>query len=84
MAETHASFVETLAQRERYRDDYIRNRDPIADDRMLWRAQTFRHLTHFLPGQTILELGCGQGVLTHQLVNVSQWEESHHGGDIYE
>lgn len=71
MAELPPSFVETLALRERYRDDYIRNRDPIADDRMLWRAQTFRHLTHLLPGQTILELGCGQGVLTRQLLYVS-------------
>ena len=72
MTEKHASLVETLAFRERYRDEYIRSRDPVADDRMLWRAQTFRHLTHLLPGQTILELGCGQGVLTRQLVSVSR------------
>lgn len=72
MANKGSSLIETLALRERYRDDYIRDRDPIADDRMLWRAQTFRHLTHLLPGQTIVELGCGQGVLTRQLVYVSR------------
>ncbi len=35
---------------------------------MLWRAQTFRHMVHLLPGQTILELGCGEGIFTRQLV----------------
>ena len=72
MADKGSSLIETLALRERYRDDYIRDRDPIADDRMLWRAQTFRHLMHLLPGQTILELGCGQGILTRQLVHMSR------------
>jgi hypothetical protein len=37
------SFHSTLAVRERYRDDYWRNNDPIAQDCLLWRAQTFRH-----------------------------------------
>jgi SAM-dependent methyltransferase len=65
---------EILAARERYRDAYLRQRDPIADDRMLWRAQTFRHLVHLLPGQTILELGCGEGAFTRRLAQVSRGE----------
>ena len=72
MPKQGSSLIETLALRECYRDDYLRERDPIAEDRMLWRAQTFRHLVHLLPGQTILELGCGQGILTHHLIQVSR------------
>src|SRR5215204_2586384 len=73
-AEEVHPFIEDLALRERYRDDYLRQRDPIAEDRMLWRAQTFRHLVHLLPGQTILELGCGQGWFTRELVRVTRGE----------
>src|SRR5258708_1035477 len=68
------SFHSTLAIRERYRDDYWRNKDPIAEHRLLWRAQTFRHAVHLLPGQTILELGCGEGLFTHALLQVSRGE----------
>jgi SAM-dependent methyltransferase len=67
-------FIEVLALRERYRDAYLGRHDPIAEDRMLWRAQTFRHLVHLLPGQTILELGCGQGWFTRKLVTVTRGE----------
>jgi dolichol-phosphate mannosyltransferase len=69
-----ASFRSALAVREQYRDDYWRKNDPIAEDRLLWRAQTFRHTVHLLPGQTILELGCGEGFFTHALLRVSRGE----------
>src|SRR4051812_16809475 len=68
------SLVETLAMRERHRDWYLRNRDPIATDRMRWRAHAFRQLVHLLPGQRILELGCGEGAFTRQLRFVSRGE----------
>ena len=58
------SIIETLALRERYRDNYRQKRDPICEDRLLWRAQTFRHSVHLLPGESILELGCGDGLFT--------------------
>jgi dolichol-phosphate mannosyltransferase len=64
--------IETLALRERYRDRYFRKRDPIARDRLLWRAQSFRQLVHLLPDQTILELGCGEGLLTQGLSAVTR------------
>ena len=54
--------------------EYWRNRDPIADDRLLWRAQTFRHTVHLLPGETILELGCGELRFTRALLRVSRGE----------
>ena len=70
------SLLASLALRERFRDEYWRNRDPIADDRLLWRAQTFRHTVHLLPGQTILELGCGELRFTRALLQVSRRENS--------
>ena len=69
-----SSAIETLAMREQYRDWYLQRRDPIAEDRMLWRAQSFRHIMHVMPGQTILELGCGRGFFTRQVVQVTRGE----------
>jgi dolichol-phosphate mannosyltransferase len=60
--------------REQYREEYWRRRDPIIDDRMLWRANSFRHMMHLLPGQTILEIGGGSGRFTRRLVEVSRGE----------
>lgn len=69
-----ASFHSALVCRERYRDDYWQKRDPIAPDRLLWRAQTFRHTVHLLPGQTILEVGCGNFLFTRALLAVTRGE----------
>lgn len=66
--------IETLGIREQFRDDYWRKRDPIYDDRLLWRAFSLRHIVHLVPGQTILELGAGQGYFTRQLSKVSRGE----------
>ncbi|MEG3929938.1 MULTISPECIES: glycosyltransferase [unclassified Microcoleus] len=63
-----------LGIREQYRDQYWKKRDAIYQDRLLWRAQTFRHLVHLIPGQTILEIGCGEGLFTEQLLTVSRGE----------
>jgi dolichol-phosphate mannosyltransferase len=68
------TLVATLAVRETYRDEQWRERDPIISDRLLWRAQTFRHTVHLLPGLTILELGCGEGRMTRALRRVSRGE----------
>lgn len=66
--------IKTLGIREQYRDRYWSKKDPIYHDRLLWRAQTFRHIVHLLPNETILELGCGRGLLTQELVYVSRGE----------
>lgn len=72
--EKHSQFIKTLGIREQYRDQYWLRRDPIYNDRLLWRAQTFRHMVHLLPNQTILELGAGKGLFTHHLLRVSRSE----------
>lgn len=71
---SQAEFIRSMNLREQYRDEYWEKRDPIADERMLWRAQSFRHKVHLLPKQTILELGCGKGYFTRQLLKVSRGE----------
>ena len=72
--EISKSLTSNLAVREAYRDEYWRKHDPIIEDRLLWRAQTFRHTVHLLPGQSILELGCGEMRLTRALLRVSRNE----------
>src|SRR3990172_12810234 len=72
--EQDTQFIRTLGIREHYRDQYWQERDPIYNDRLLWRAQTFRHLVHLLPNQTILELGAGKGLFTRHLLHVSRGE----------
>lgn len=67
-------LIAHLAMRERYRDVYWRERDPIISDRLLWRAQTLRHTVHLLPGQSILELGSGEGRFTQALQSVTRGE----------
>jgi len=74
MSTNPAGLIQTLALRERYRDAYWARRDPIAEDRLRWRAQTFRHTVHCLPGQRILELGGGSGLFTRQLARATRGE----------
>ena len=69
---TSPTIIARLRDREFFRERYWERNDPIVDDRLLWRAQTFRHLVHLLPGQSVLELGCGRGRFTKQLVRVSR------------
>jgi 2-polyprenyl-3-methyl-5-hydroxy-6-metoxy-1,4-benzoquinol methylase len=61
-----------LAQQERDRDAYFLNRDPIWRDRLEWQAHTFRHLVHLLPGETILEVGAGQGLFVDALRRITR------------
>jgi len=74
LSETESPPLANLQHREQYREQYWHKRDPILHDRLLWRAQTFRHLVHLVPNQTILELGAGQGAFTRQLLRVSRGE----------
>ena len=61
------SDAPTLALRERYREHYQRELDPLLHERLRWRAHAVRQLTHLIPGQSILELGCGRGLFSATL-----------------
>jgi dolichol-phosphate mannosyltransferase len=71
---TRDPLIDALVVRERYRDEYLRRHDPIVHDRMLWRAQAFRQLVHLLPGDSVLELGSGDGRFALGLAEVSRGE----------
>lgn len=73
-ARVHSQFGEIFSVREEHRDWQWLEHDRIYRDRLLWSAQTFRHIMHLLPGQTILELGSGQGLFTQRLYKVSRGE----------
>lgn len=73
MAEKN-EYIKILARREQFRDRYWRKRDPILEDRLHWRAQTFRHLVHLVPQQSILEIGSAEGLFTKQLFRATRGE----------
>jgi dolichol-phosphate mannosyltransferase len=70
----HQPAMRALSERERVSDDYWREKDSIRAYRLRWRAQTIRNMLHIVPGETILELGCGSGGLTAELVKVTRGE----------
>ena len=69
-----SAWIEQLSARERFRDTYRAQRDPVASERLLWRAQTVRHLMHVMPGQSILEIGAGNGDFARTLHHVTRGE----------
>ena len=74
MGTVDLAALEALKMREQYRDSYWSRRDPIYEDRLLWRAHSFRQMVHLLPSESILELGAGSGLLTRQLLRISRGE----------
>jgi SAM-dependent methyltransferase len=64
--------IDGLAGRESHAADYRRSRDPIAAERLIWQAHAFRHLVHLLPGETILEIGSGDGGFTRALAEMTR------------
>ena len=69
-----SELILALAEREAFRDRYARQRDPIADERLAWRAHSLRNTVHLLPGAAVLELGCGEGGFTRQLAHATRGE----------
>jgi dolichol-phosphate mannosyltransferase len=64
--------IDALAKRERHASEYRQRRDPIAAERLIWHAHIFRHLVHLLPGETILEIGGGDGAFTRALATMTR------------
>jgi SAM-dependent methyltransferase len=73
-APTPQGYIDSIAVREAATDRYWSRTDPINELRIWWRAQTFRHIFHVLPGESILELGCGSGKFTKALFRVTRGE----------
>jgi SAM-dependent methyltransferase len=65
-------LFDTLSVREKFRDEYWRTKDPILQERLLWRVNVFRHLVHLLPGESILEFGSGEGHFTPVIHGATQ------------
>ena len=53
------NLTDILAERERSRLNYWGKTDYFLPFRLNWRAQMARNLFHLLPGESLLELGCG-------------------------
>jgi dolichol-phosphate mannosyltransferase len=69
-----APAMTSITDRERFSDWYWTRKDNLIEMRVWWRAATARHILHLLPGESILELGCGSGTLTRALEGVSRGE----------
>lgn len=65
--ESYTKDIKSLIKRERFRDTYWKCKDPIIDQRLGWRSQTFRHLVHCLPSDNILEVGAGNGEFSQKI-----------------
>lgn len=73
MNDEQQASLAVLQERESYREYYRKEQDPLPDERLRWRAQGFRHLTHLIPGESVLEIGVGDGTFRQAL------EEMTHG-----
>ena len=71
MSTSDQSMLQTLALREETRDEYLVRRDPIATDRLRWRAQSFRHSGASLARAKYSRAWMRQGLFTRQLVHVT-------------
>src|SRR5215469_14001463 len=61
---------QNLREMERSREAYWRRYPMTSPTKLRWRALTFRHSFHVLPGERILELGAGSGLWTEHLADV--------------
>lgn len=59
---------------EREREHRWKQRLEAVEIKLHWRALAIRHIFHVVPGQSILELGGGSGLLTEQLNHILKGE----------
>jgi SAM-dependent methyltransferase len=64
-------LIDILAERERSLLHYWEKVDSFLPLRLSWRAQMVRHLFHLLPGESLLELGCGDGRWAQKISEVN-------------
>jgi dolichol-phosphate mannosyltransferase len=61
---------------ELHREQRWKHRGKAAELKLHWRAVAIQHMLQVVPGETILELGAGSGLLTEQLDNLLHGENS--------
>ncbi|MGB7436235.1 MAG: glycosyltransferase [Candidatus Acidiferrum sp.] len=61
---------QNLRAMEQSREAYWLRYPATSPTKLRWRALTFRHSFHVLPGETILELGAGSGLWTGHVADV--------------
>jgi SAM-dependent methyltransferase len=61
---------QNLQAMERSREAYWLHHPSTSPIKLRWRALTFRHSFHVLPGETVLELGAGSGIWSEHLADV--------------
>ncbi len=64
-------MTDILVERERSRLTYWEKTDYFISLRLNWRAQIARHLFHLLPGESLLELGCGDARWAQKISEVN-------------
>jgi SAM-dependent methyltransferase len=76
-------FLEqNLREMERSREAYWLRHPGTSPIKLRWRALTFRHSFHVLPGERVLELGAGSGLWTSHLSDVLR-NENHITGAVF-
>ena len=66
------TLTDILAEKERSRLTYWENTDYFLPFRLNWRAQMARNLFHLLPGESLLELGCGDARWSQKISAANQ------------
>jgi glycosyltransferase involved in cell wall biosynthesis/2-polyprenyl-3-methyl-5-hydroxy-6-metoxy-1,4-benzoquinol methylase len=69
-----AALHDILQELEERREHRWRRDEKAAQLKLHWRAAAIQHIFHTVPGQTILEIGAGSGMLAEQLHGVLQGE----------
>ena len=67
-------LTQNLREMEHSREAYWHRYPSTSPTKLRWRALTFRHSFHVLPGETVLELGAGSGLWTEHLNDVLRGE----------
>ena len=68
------TLQQNLLQMERKRELYWLRYPSTSPTKLRWRALTVRHCFHTVPGESVLELGAGSGILTERLASVLRGE----------
>ena len=71
-----ASLSSTLQELELHREERWKRGGKAAELKLHWRAVAIQHMLHIVPGETILELGAGSGLLTQQIESLLNGENS--------